>query len=132
MEGTRRAKIFNAFDALKGFNEEVASKEVRYYNKRELSDEDQEELGRRLGILSSLTVNSKAARANNAVVSVTYYVPCQDKKNEAFGKLGQFFTRTGRCCKVGQKALVIDDEAIPLSDIISIDEPELFEQGDTA
>ena len=61
----KRAKIFAAFDALKGFNEAVASKDVLYENKRELNEEDQAELNRRLDILHGLTYNSRMARENH-------------------------------------------------------------------
>ena len=37
MPAGRRAKIFSPFDALKGFNEAVASKEVLYEMRRQLS-----------------------------------------------------------------------------------------------
>ena len=48
MDVGRRAKIFAPFDALRGFNEAVASKDVLYEHKRELNEEDQAELNRRL------------------------------------------------------------------------------------
>ena len=40
MDVGRRAKIFSPFDALKGFNEAIASKDVLYRERVELSDED--------------------------------------------------------------------------------------------
>ena len=40
MDVGKRAKIFSPFDALKGFNEAVAAKEVPYVNRIELTEED--------------------------------------------------------------------------------------------
>ena len=69
MDVRKRAKIFAPFDALKGYNEAVAAKNVLYEDKRELNEEDQDELNRRLGILHNLTYNSRMARANNVLRS---------------------------------------------------------------
>ena len=55
MATCRRAKIFSSFDALKGFSEAVASKDVLYEYRKELESEDREELDRRLHILRNLT-----------------------------------------------------------------------------
>ena len=60
------------FDALEGFSDAVASKEVLYEFRRELSDEQREQLGRKLSVLQSLTANSRMARANRVRVTVTY------------------------------------------------------------
>ena len=46
MPCSRRAKIFAPFDALKGFSEAVASKDVLYRDRVILTPEDQEELDR--------------------------------------------------------------------------------------
>ena len=48
MPASRWAKIFSPFDALKGFNEAVAAKEVQYEYKRELLEDDAAELDRKL------------------------------------------------------------------------------------
>ena len=40
MDCGRRAKIFSPFDALKGFNEAIASKDIIYNDRTELTDED--------------------------------------------------------------------------------------------
>ena len=39
MSTARRAKIFAPFDALSGFDEAIAGKEIRYEKKRQLSEE---------------------------------------------------------------------------------------------
>ena len=46
MDVGRRAKIFSPFDALKGFNEAIASKDVLYRERVELSDEDRQTVNR--------------------------------------------------------------------------------------
>ena len=44
MDVRKRAKIFAPFDALRGYNEAVAAKNVLYEDKRELNEEDQRSL----------------------------------------------------------------------------------------
>ena len=95
MDTGKRAKIFSPFDALKGFNDAVASKNVQYTDRTELTEEDRKRLNRQLHILKGLTFNSRMARANRVIISVTYYVPCSDENNEAYGLRGQYQTLTG-------------------------------------
>ena len=120
MENSRRAKIFAPFDALAGFSDEVASKEVMYTFRRELSEEEKEELNRRLGILHRLTRNGRIARENRVSVSITYYVPCGDRDNFSYGCRGQYVTVAGICRKIGMRTMQVDDLSIPLADIASI------------
>ncbi len=127
MENGRRAKIFSPFDALKGFSEAVAAKEVLYEFKRELSEEEKEELNRRLGILHRLTYNGRLARANKVTASVTYYVPCSDKDNFSYGYRGQYLTETGIVWRIGMRDVTIGEKRIPLEDIVSIDSDGLFD-----
>ena len=132
MDVGKRAKIFAPFDALKGFNEVVASKDVLYENKRELNEEDQAELNRRLDILHGLTYNSRMARENHVKVMVTYYIPCNDKENEAYGYRGQYQQLTGICRKVDAEVtqtIRIDDRRIRFSDIRNIEaDTDIFER----
>ncbi len=86
MDHGHRAKIFSPFDALKGFSEAVAAKDVLYDSRVELSPEDASELVRRLAILHDLTYNSRMAKANRVRISVTYYEPCSDENHDAYGK----------------------------------------------
>ena len=131
MDVGRRAKIFAPFDALRGFNEAVASKDVLYEHKRELNEEDQAELNRRLNILHGLTYNSRMARENHVKVTVTYYVPCGDRENEAYGYRGQYEQMTGICRNVDAEVthtIRIDDTRIGFADIRSIEaESDVFE-----
>ena len=100
MDVSRRAKIFAPFDALKGFNEAVAAKDVLYRDKAALSEEDAAELNRRLEILHGLTYNSRMARANHVQVTVTYYEACSDVNHEDFALRGQYKTISGICYNV--------------------------------
>ena len=132
MDVGKRAKILAPFDALKGFNEAVASKDVLYENKRELNEEDQAELNRRLDILHGLTYNSRMARENHVRVTVTYYIPCNDKENEAYGYRGQYQQLTGICRNVDAEVtqtIRIDDRKIQFADIRSIEaDTDIFER----
>lgn len=124
MDVGKRAKIFAPFDALRGFNEAVVAKTELYENRRELNEEEQAELNRRMTILRQLTVNSRAARENQIRVSVTYYVPCADPDNEAYGLRGQYQTVAGICRKVDpdvSRCLLIDDRNIHFQDIWQIE-----------
>ena len=121
MDPGRRAKIFAPFDALTGFDDAVAGKEVLYEFKRELSEEDREELGRRLGILHRLTGNSRLARENRVSVEITYYIPCADQDSCSFGYRGRYVTIRGICQKVGPRTVTVDGTAVPLADIVGIE-----------
>ncbi len=126
MSNGRRAKIFSPFDALKGFNEAVSAKDVLYEDKHLLSQEDQDELNRRLGILHDLTYNSRMARANQVKVSVTYYEACNDVNHEAYGRQGQYKTVTGICLNVDAEvtqSILVDGMRIPMDNIRKIESP---------
>lgn len=132
MDVRKRAKIFAPFDALKGYNEAVAAKNVLYEDKRELNEEDQDELNRRFGILHNLTYNSRMARANNVKITVTYYVPCSDENSEAYGVLGQYQQITGICWNVDAEVtqtIRVDKKRIRLADIRNIEsETDIFDR----
>ena len=132
MDRGHRAKIFSPFDALKGFNEAVASKDVLYEDRIELLQEDSEELSRRLNILDNLTFNSRMARENRVQVSVTYYEPCSDENSEAYGLRGQYNTITGICWNVDadvNQTILIDRAKIPLGNVLKIEASgDLFRQ----
>ena len=124
MSTERWAKIFSPFDALKGFSDAVASKEVLYEFKRVLSDEDKEELNRRICIIHNLTYNGRMARENKVAVTVEYYVPCADKDNFAYGHRGQYVKITGIVSRVDPDvthSLVIDGMRISFVDIVGIE-----------
>lgn len=120
----RRAKIFSPFDALKGFNEAVAAKEIHYSNQIELSEEDQEEINRKLTVLHNLTCNSRKARQNQVEVIVTYYIPCSDVNHDAFELQGVYKTINDVCWKVDheiKKEIVVGQKRIPFERILQIE-----------
>lgn len=127
MDTGRRAKIFAPFDALAGFDEAVAGKEVLYEFRREISEDEREELDRRLGILHRLTWNSRLARENAVPVSVTYYVPCEDPDSAAFGYRGRYVTVSGLCRGVGLHTVTVEEKRIPLEDIIAVESGKTFD-----
>ena len=133
MEPGHRAKIFAPFDALKGFKECIASKQVPYEKKRSLSDEAQAELDRKIIVLRNLTWNSRMAARNRPAVKVRYFVPCSDPdslwyddgKNLLAG--GQYLEVTGICRKVDaeeRRIIQIDDFSIPLDDVLEISDAD--------
>ena len=121
MDGGRRAKIFAPFDALAGFDEAVAAKEVLYEFRRELSEEEKEELNRRLVILRRLTRDSRAARENRVTVRVTFFVPCADRNHFAFGCRGRRVTVSGIVWKVGPEGLRVGENNVPLDRLYAIE-----------
>ena len=124
MDTGHRAKIFSPFDALKGFNEAVAAKDVLYENRIELAPEDEEELSRRLVILHNLTFNSRMARMNRVQISVTYYEPCSDVNHDAYGERGQYKTITGICWNVDaevEHTILVGNAKLPLEDVLKIE-----------
>ena len=123
MDLSRRAKIFAPFDALKGFNEKVQSKEVLYVPKKELNEEEMSELNNQLTTLYNLTTNSRLARENNIHAEVTYFVPCMDIENENYLIKGRYVTVSGTVKKVDpiiNKNIIVDNYDIFINDILQI------------
>lgn len=118
----RRAKIFSPFDALRGFNEAVASKNIIYCDHIDLSEDDKKELDRRLNILQGLTYNGRVARENHVNITVVYYEVCADKNSESYGVSGRYQTITGICRNVDivYRIIHVDNVRIPFEDIYQI------------
>lgn len=132
MDLEKRAKIFSPFDALKGFNEAIASKDILYEDRRVLSDEDIRHLNHAIGMLYNLTKTRQLAMENHVAVSVTYFAPCKDSDNEAFMVRGRYQTLSGILQKVDPfhaKNIIIDGIEVRLSDILSI-ESQVFDPMD--
>ena len=124
MDVGKRAKIFAPFAALRGFDGCILDKEVQYQPKIILDEEVKDEIAQQLEVLHGLTINSRIARKNHVVVSVTYFIPCSDKNHEAYGYYGQYVTITGVCKKVDSvisKAIIVEKVAISLDDIYKIE-----------
>ena len=132
MDLEKRAKIFSPFDALKGFNEAIASKDILYEDRRVLSDADIRHLNHAIGILYNLTKTRQLAMENHVAVSVTYFAPCKDSDNEAFLVRGRYQTLSGILQKVDPfhaKNIIIDGIEVRMSDILSI-ESQVFDPMD--
>ena len=123
----RRAKIFAPFDALVGFDEAIASKEVTYEPRRCLSDQERERLNGRLQQLSRLAFSAKApqGRRRRPLVSVTYFVPCADQNHFAYGTEGQYRTVTGILSCIDSFSITIDGQSISLDDVSDITSAEI-------
>ena len=128
MNPGHRAKIFAPFDALAGFGDCIASKEVLYQEKRSLSEGEKEELDRKVSILRNLTINGKEARKNRPEITVQYYVPCSDQNSSVFGTGGTYQSVTGICQKVDvvSRTITVDEKVLAIDDIAEIT-GELFE-----
>ena len=131
MDHIHRAKIFAPFDALAGFGDCIAGKEIEYQNRRSLSEGEREELDRKISILHSLTVNGKAARKNCPKITVQHFVPCTDPNSDAYGTGGTYETIEGICQKVNvvSRTITIDGMVLAINDIAGIT-GELFDHMD--
>ena len=122
MDYGRRAKIFAPFAALKGFEEEVQSKGVRYEKKRDLDPDELYDLNRQLHRLQMMTCDGRFARENMVKAEVEYYMLCEDEHNKAFHSKGQYVTMKEVVYQVDETAqqLRIGDRMIPFKDIYAI------------
>ena len=91
----KRAKLFAPFAALKGFEEEVRSKEVLYVRKRDLDADEFYDLNEKLKLLHEKTKTRRLARQNRVVAEIEYYVPCTDDHSDAYKTRGRYVTVTG-------------------------------------
>ena len=116
MPPSRWAKIFSPFDALEGFDERLAEKEVQYETRAELSEEDTAALNAKLTLLRQLTRNSRLVRANPVTVTVLYFVPCTDEHHFACHmSSGRYESVRGTVLRLEPEALRLrlDPEAVP-------------------
>ena len=118
----QRAKIFAPFAALKGYKEALDAKLRLYEEKRELNEEEQEELNESLLRLRELTRNARAAKENQVRATVRYYLPCEDENSDAYGRLGSYESVTGTVWRVDPvtRLLCIGKTRIEIEDIDSI------------
>ena len=126
MPCSRRAKLFSPFDALRGFDAAIWSKEVLYEDRKQLDESEQEILDRKLVLLRKLTYNSRVARQNRPTVTVTYFSPCTDENSFAYGSQGQYVSVTGIVHNVDpdvSRTITLDNQVIDLSDISDISGP---------
>ena len=120
----KRAKIFSPFEALKGFSEAVEAKDELYCERIELSEDECAELDSRIAGLLELVHNGSSARENNVTVSVTHFVPCTDKENDAYGCRGQYAETKGVLNGIDtvRRMITVGGEKIVFSDILEIKE----------
>ena len=132
MDTVHRAKIFSAFDALTGFGDCIASKEVQYSDRRHLSEEEHENLDKKLSVLRRLTRNSREVRRNMPQISVEYFSPCTDRNSFAYGTGGIYETVSGICRKIDDisDTITVGETVIPIDDISSITSPLFGGIGD--
>ncbi len=122
MDPGKWAKIFSPFDALAGFDEGIKAKEEIYCEKREPGEGEIEDLEQHFSLLHSLTSNSRIARENLPMITITCFFPCTDPNSEWYGRGGQYKEISGICRKISQYPphLILDDYTIPLENIFQI------------
>ncbi len=128
MPASRWAKIYAPFDALKGFDDAISSKEVTYVDRVRLDDGRKQELSRRLSILQRLIWNNRQTYRRGIPVTVEFFVSCTDPDHFAYElHLGQYQTRSGmvQCVDAMQQTLTLQAEegkaVIDFDDILSIE-----------
>lgn len=127
MKTSHRAKIFAPFDALKGFGEAVAAKEVLYTEKIELSESEKESLDKKIRFLEK----ARMSGGSKIFVNVTVFQECEDPENEGYGHKGTYSTVTGCLQKIDflHRTMVLDSGTIDVDKISQITCPGL-ENGD--
>ena len=133
MSASRWAKIFAPFDALDGFDERIAEKEVLYCERKVLSDGEKEALNRKLSFLRSLTFNSREAKKNAPAVTITCFESCTDTDHDWYGRGGQYKEFSGTVLGVDPHSIRIKtadgEKNIRFDDIREIDGPETGEDA---
>ncbi len=124
----KRAKIFSPFDALKGFTEAVEAKDELYVERVELSEDECANLDKKITELQELVCNGSAARENNVTVTVTYFVPCVDENNDAYGYRGQYVETKGVLTEIDtvKKLITVDNQRLRFDDILRLEKSEVL------
>lgn len=119
---SRRAKIFSPFDALRGFSDAVASREVLYVPRKQLNEEQCADLDRKIARLRKLTANTRICREHPTYVRVRHFVICSDPGSEAYGQLGQYEDTAGICLGVDphSRTVTVGEQTISADDIIAL------------
>ena len=102
----------------------VQYKDELYCERIELSEDECAELDSRIAGLLELVHNGSSARENNVTVSVTHFVPCTDKENDAYGCRGQYAETKGVLNGIDtvRRMITVGGEKIVFSDILEIKE----------
>ena len=131
MSTLHRAKLFAPFDALAGFGGRIAAKEVLYKERKILTEEEKEELDRRLAVIHRLAPDTRTAQKNRLRIEVTYFSPCEDPESESFGSgRGQYRTAAGIVRKVDtlKRRILVGDQNIDLDTVTALSGNPLLEQ----
>lgn len=131
MSTLRRAKLFAPFDALSGFDDRIAAKEVLYKERQVLTEEENEELDRRLSVIRRLAPDTRTARENQLCIEVTCFSPCEDPESEIYESgLGRYRTISGIVRKVDllKRRILVGDESIDLDTVTALSGNPLLEQ----
>lgn len=112
MELKDRAKIFSPFAALKGYEEAVQDKRKLRVNRVELSDEEKEELNRKLCRLE-----------RNQPVTIVHFVADSGTDGQGGMAEGEYIALSGTITRVDadRRALEVDGMKINFRDIIRLD-----------
>ncbi len=115
MSTAKRAKIFAPFAALKGFEEEVRSREIEYSVRPEKDEETIAALNRNLALLQERIRFHPAAE-------ITFFSPCDDPHHEAYGLLGTIGTICGTVqeVNVSRQFLRIEGRQIFFEDLQTV------------
>lgn len=115
MSAARRAKIFAPFAALRGFEEEVKSREILYSVRPEKDEETEASLN------SAMLLLQEKIRFHPDA-EVTFFCPCSDPDHEAFGLLGTLETLCGTVQEIDsvRQCLRISGREIPFADLQAV------------
>ena len=119
----KRAKIFAPFAALKGFEEEVDSKEVQYAEKRELSEEECRQINACLVRLSALMKAARFSGRSAVRVRAEYYRICLDEHHPQYRLCGTYETVTDTVKETDpvRRILSLEQIRIPFDDLSGIE-----------
>ena len=123
MPCSRRAKIFAPFDALAGFSDRIEKKETLYETKKVLSDEEQATLDRKLNCLYRALREAKYKKSALPKVTVTFYSPCDDEENTAYGSAGTYHEITGIVTRIDleiEKTITINEQVLAIENLMAI------------
>ena len=118
MSNEKRAKIFAPFAALSGYDDALAEKEVIYYIKRVLTDDEYFDLDCKIATIYEKCSNSILARENGVEVRILYFEPLADDELH-----GRYLEVIGLVTKVSpdKGTITILDKEIPLRSIYKLE-----------
>ncbi len=119
METGQRAKIFSPYEALRGFSDEVAAKDITYIDKPEICDDGKEAIDRALRALAEKTRGRRTGE-NRVRAAVLYFEPCADKNSDSYGVRGRRVSAAGVCRRVGGGSVTIGDTVIPFDRVLGV------------